>query len=56
MDNFYNSLAHILVTKKTDVYGTLKLSSKEVPPELKKGELSVFQRQSLCPALHFKTK
>ncbi|KAJ8953373.1 hypothetical protein NQ318_023490 [Aromia moschata] len=51
MDNFYNSpqLADLLLTHKTDVYGTLKLSRKEVPNELKskklkKGETASYQR------------
>ncbi|KAJ8946779.1 hypothetical protein NQ318_018989 [Aromia moschata] len=51
MDNFYNSpqLADLLLTHKTDVYGTLRLSRKEVPNELKskklkKGETASYQR------------
>lgn len=55
MDNFYNSpqLADLLITKKTDVYGTLKLTRKEVPSELKKkklkkGEVVAFQRGKVC--------
>lgn len=51
MDNFYNSpqLADLLIGKKTDVYGTLRVSRKEVPKELKnkklkKGEIIGFQR------------
>lgn len=37
MDNFYNSpqLADLLIQNKTDVYGTLRVSRKEVPGELK---------------------
>ncbi|KAF2886199.1 hypothetical protein ILUMI_19975 [Ignelater luminosus] len=51
MDNFYNSpqLADLLVSKKTDVYGTLRANRKEVPKELSttkilKGEVIGFQR------------
>ncbi|KAF2895759.1 hypothetical protein ILUMI_10419 [Ignelater luminosus] len=51
MDNFYNSpqLADLLVSKKTDVYGTLQANRKEVPKELStikilKGEVIGFQR------------
>ncbi|CAH1963442.1 unnamed protein product [Acanthoscelides obtectus] len=50
MDNFYNSpqLADLLLSKQTDVYGTVKLTRKEVPRELKdkklkKGEVFGFQ-------------
>lgn len=51
MDNFYNSpqLADFLISKKTDVYGTLRLNRKGVPATLKttklrKGEITGFQR------------
>ncbi|KAF2885883.1 hypothetical protein ILUMI_20291 [Ignelater luminosus] len=51
MDNFYNSPqpADLLVSKKTDVYGTLRANRKEVPKELSttkilKGEVIGFQR------------
>lgn len=38
VDNFYTSpeLADILISQHTDVYGTVKLSRKEIPNELKK--------------------
>lgn len=41
VDNFYTSpeLADILISQHTDVYGTVKLSRKEIPNELKKKEL-----------------
>lgn len=55
MDNFYNSpqLADLLIQNKTDVYGTLRVSRKEVPGELKnkeleKGEIIAFQRGKIC--------
>lgn len=51
MDNFYNSpqLADLLISKQTDVYGTLRATRKEVPKELKnkklnKGEIIAYQR------------
>ncbi|KAF2893788.1 hypothetical protein ILUMI_12384 [Ignelater luminosus] len=51
MNSFYNSpqLADILVSKKTDVYGTLRANRKEVPKELSttkilKGEVIGSQR------------
>ncbi|KAF2886747.1 hypothetical protein ILUMI_19426, partial [Ignelater luminosus] len=51
IDNFYNSpqLADLLVSRKTDVYGTLRANRKEVPKELSttkilKGEVIGFQR------------
>lgn len=51
LDNYYNSpqLADMLLRNKTDVYGTLRKTRKEVPEELKKeklkkGEVVAFQR------------
>ena len=51
VDNFYNSpeLAEILISPKTDVYGTIKTNRKDVPEEiknkkLKKGEEIAFQK------------
>lgn len=62
MDNYYNSpqLADLLISNKTDVYGTLRLNRKEVPIELKnrkllKGEIVAFQRGQVC-ALKWKDK
>lgn len=50
-DNFYTSpqLADILVANKTDIYGTVRLNRKEMPPaikdvKLKKGEVVAFRR------------
>lgn len=55
MDNFYNSpgLADLLIKNKTDVYGTLRVSRKEVPSELKSkklkiGETIALQRGKVC--------
>lgn len=54
-DNYYTSpeLADILLSKQTDMYGTLKLNRKDVPKELqskklKKGEVRAFQRGKVC--------
>ncbi|XP_035212569.1 piggyBac transposable element-derived protein 4-like [Stegodyphus dumicola] len=51
VDNFYNSpeLADILIRHKTDIYGTLRPSRKNVPAVLKatkvkKGDIIAFQR------------
>ena len=51
VDNYYNSpqLADILIKNKTDIYGTLRMTRKEVPQELKqaklkKGEVVAYQR------------
>ena len=50
-DNFYTSpqLADHLINNNTDIYGTVKPTRKEMPPEmkkkkLKKGEIQAFQR------------
>lgn len=50
-DNFYTSpeLADILISNKTDTYGTMKTNRKEIPPafrskKLKAGEIVAFQR------------
>ena len=54
-DNFYTSpqLADLLVTHKTDTYGTLRLGRKEVPANLKttkldKGGIIGYQRGKVC--------
>lgn len=41
VDNYYSSpeLADILVRQKTDVYGTIKLSRKDLPKEMQKKDL-----------------
>lgn len=51
VDNFYNSpdLAEILISRKTDIYGTLRTNRRGVPDEIKnkkmkKGELIAYQR------------
>lgn len=51
VDNFYNSpqLAEILIKRRTDIYGTLRINRKDVPADikskkLKKGELIAFQK------------
>jgi hypothetical protein len=51
VDNFYTSpqLADLLITKKTDIYGTVRPSRTDMPPrfrskKLKKGEVAAFQR------------
>ncbi|KAG8225466.1 hypothetical protein J437_LFUL004467 [Ladona fulva] len=40
-DNYYTSpqLADILILQSTDMYGTVKITRKEMPPELKKDKL-----------------
>ncbi|CAK9810908.1 PiggyBac transposable element-derived protein 4 [Anthophora plagiata] len=55
MDNFYNSLglADLLIKNETDVYGTLRVSRKEVSSELKSkklkiGETIAFPRGKVC--------
>jgi hypothetical protein len=55
VDNFYTSpqLADILISHTTDVYGTVKMTRKDMPPsgkskKLKKGEAVAFQRWKPC--------
>ena len=55
LDNFYNSpeLADLLISNKTDVYGTLRQNRKNLPPaiknqKLKNGELVAFQKGKIC--------
>ena len=50
-DNFYTSpqLAELLLSHKTDCYGTVKISRKEIPAQLKtrklqKGQVSAYRR------------
>lgn len=54
-DNFYTSpeLAEILISKKTDIYGTMRANRKNLPlqiklQKLKKGELIAFQKGKIC--------
>ncbi|GBN81315.1 PiggyBac transposable element-derived protein 4 [Araneus ventricosus] len=54
-DNYYTSpeLADILINRRTDIYGTLKLTRKDVPKELQKkklklGEICAYQRGKVC--------
>ncbi|KAF8785039.1 PiggyBac transposable element-derived protein like [Argiope bruennichi] len=55
LDNFYTSpeLAEILITNKTDVYGTLRSYRRGIPQEIKdrnikKGEIIGFQKGKMC--------
>ena len=54
LDNFYTSpeLAELLISKKTDIYGTIRPSRKNLPPALKneklKGEIIAFQKGKMC--------
>ncbi|XP_054716931.1 piggyBac transposable element-derived protein 4-like [Uloborus diversus] len=54
-DNFYLSpeLAEILIQEKTDICGPMKSNRKGLPPllkttELKKGEITAFQKGKIC--------
>ncbi|KAJ4448708.1 hypothetical protein ANN_00099 [Periplaneta americana] len=62
VDNFYTSpqLADILVSKRTDIYGTVRPTRKDMPPsfrskKLNKGEIVAFQRGKLT-AMRWKDK
>lgn len=61
VDNFYTSpeLVDLLVSRKTDVYGTVKPSRRDMPQlkaaKLKKGEVVAYQRGK-CMALQWKDK
>lgn len=55
LDNFYNSpeLADLLISHKTDVYGTIRQNRKHLPPALKnekltKGDIVAFQKGKMC--------
>lgn len=62
VDNFYSSpqLADLLIANKTDIYGTVRPSRKDMPPsfrskKLKKGEVVAFQRGKVT-AMRWKDK
>ena len=61
-DNFYTSpqLAELLLSHKTDCYGTVKISRKEIPAQLKtrklqKGQVSAYRRGKVL-AMKWKDK
>lgn len=62
VDNYYTSpqLADILIARRTDIYGTVRSSRKDMPPgfcskKIKKGELVAFQRGKVL-AIRWKDK
>lgn len=61
VDNFYTSpeLVEKLLSRKTDVYGTVRPSRKDMPPlrdaNLKKGDIVAYQRGK-CMALQWRDK
>ena len=55
LDNFYTSpeLAELLIAKKTDVYGTIRPTRKNLPPAMKneklqRGKTIAFQKGKMC--------
>ncbi|KAG8174874.1 hypothetical protein JTE90_020606 [Oedothorax gibbosus] len=62
LDNFYTSpeLAELLIAKRTDMFGTLRLNRRGLPQQLKdaklkKGEIIGFQKGKIC-AMKFMDK